>query len=271
MQVCTASLQKHLLPLDEQKYKKNQNKLASNHTYFGISLWFLYKSSEDMFQMSEEIAFPPKQIIKLQRIWSTLDKSDLIHVKVELLKAILIYPWKIGSSSEKSDLPDQRTPGEEWSASVWGMRTPHPDQWLSKRKKEIRSLIPERKTSLLRHTTNSFLCTRRPADCNFTRGKFYASTDWLSLYPPLSRFKPVQAFYRTRQVSLYWIQAMCFRYIQSSKVTMNCPKCWHWQTRGNGVRLILLDFEWQRNHLYFYSRKGRCNALRRNVGVGAFA
>ena len=181
MQVCTASLQKHLLPLDEQKYKKNQNKLASNHTYFGISLWFLYKSSEDMFQMSEEIAFPPKQIIKLQRIWSTLDKSDLIHVKVELLKAILIYPWKIGSSSEKSDLPDQRTPGEEWSASVWGMRTPHPDQWLSKRKKEILITDPGKK-NFTAPAHNKFI-SLHPASC---RLQFYARQvlciHWLAIF-----------------------------------------------------------------------------------------
>ena len=146
-----------------------------------------------MFQMSEKIAFLSKKLsnskefdltvinpILSRKSWSTQGNIDL--------------PWKIGSYSEKFDQPDQRTPGEEWSASVWRMRPPDPDQWLSKRKKEIRSLIPERKTSLLWHTTNSFLCTRRPADSNFPRGKFCASTDWLSLYPPLSRLKPVQAF-----------------------------------------------------------------------------
>ena len=61
MQVCTASLQKHLLPLDEQKYEKIKTNWRQIIPILEYPCTF-YKSSKDMFQMSEKIAFLSKKL-----------------------------------------------------------------------------------------------------------------------------------------------------------------------------------------------------------------
>ena len=122
------------------KVQKNQNKLASNHTYFDRKILVL------------------KNWVFFWKIWSTGPKDT----------------WR---GMECISLKDA-------SATSWSMIV---------QKKKKRSDHWSRKEKLLCSGTQQ-IHFFAPGDSNFPRGKFYASTDWLSLYPPLSRFKPLQTF-----------------------------------------------------------------------------
>ena len=147
MQVCTASLQKHLLSFFEQKNKKIK-------TNWRQIIPILIRRSSCL----GNIDLPLKNWVFFWKIWSTGPKDT----------------WR---GMECISLKDA-------SATSWSMIV---------QKKKKRSNHWSRKEKLPCSGTQQ-IHFFAPGDSNFPRGKFYASTDWLSLYPPLSRFKPVQAF-----------------------------------------------------------------------------
>ena len=173
-----------------------------------------------MFQMSEKIAFlwknnqTPKNLIYPWWILSFLGKNWPTQGNIDLPLKNWVFFWKIWSTGPKDTWRGMECISlKDASATSWSMIV---------HKKKKRSNHWSRKEKLPCSSTQQ-IHFFAPGDSNFPRGKFYASTDWLSLYPPLSRFKPVQAIL-TGMLALYRAQAICFRYIHSSKVKMYCTK-----------------------------------------------